>query len=404
VPCGRQQARLFGGTLRPAPLKTAGAQGAILYAGTVHANGFGGGWRGNHSNARESWPTMKHLERLFDLTKTQQSATEAKSSPTTAAAHAEPHPGIPPAPKPLASVLPSDNIHIHLDGPSSSAKANESSCKAQANSPASPEAKAAAKSSGLRHERRHRRRVKISAPVRVRQVNVPHTTEYEYTMTLDVSREGLLFETTNASYARGQEVAIVFPYRPAPGDSVKEQRGLVVRVARASERRYGIAIAFLDGEPGHEVVDASGRPIRAANEYTYGGKKKLVVVVEEEPRQREALRMELEGEGYAVEAVANPSEASALIGRHEPAAIVCEAEPFAGALPDGAEMSGYDLCVILRRNPLYARLPVILTTRTGLPSDFATAHALGATVCIAKPYDLGRVAHVLRILAPVETK
>ena len=64
-------------------------------------------------------------------------------------------------------------------------------------------------------------------------------------------------------------------------------------------------------------------------------------------------------------------------------------------------MSGYDLCVIARRNSKFARMPVILTTRTGMPSDFATAHALGATVCVAKPYDLERIANLVRMLAPV---
>jgi hypothetical protein len=37
-----------------------------------------------------------------------------------------------------------------------------------------------------------------------------------------------------------------------------------------------------------------------------------------------------------------------------------------------------------------------------MPSDFATAHALGATVCVAKPYDLDRVANLVRMLAPVD--
>jgi CheY-like chemotaxis protein len=339
----------------------------------------------------------KSFERLFDLAKTAEPASPTDSISSRSGAAAEPLAGGQSRPAPLASALPSENIHLHLDRPSSATK---SASNAGGQAPA----KAAGKTGFVKHERRHRRRAKISAPVRVRQVNVHQTTEYEYTMTLDVSREGLLFETTNSSYARGQEVAIVFPYRPAPGEPVKEQRGIVVRVVRASERRYGIAVAFLDGEPEHEVVDTSGRPIRSANEITYGGKRKLVIIVDADPRERDALRMELESGGYAVEAVANPSEATALLGRREPAAIISEAEPFVGALPDGAEMSGYDLCVILRRNPLYARLPVILTTRTGLPSDFATAHALGATVCIAKPYDLGRVGNVLRMLAPAETK
>ena len=339
----------------------------------------------------------KPIQRLFDLTKTMDPDPTGGSISLRSAATSEAPARRETALAPHASAMPSENIHLHLDGSSNAAKSVN-----RAATP--PAARPGGKTGFMKHERRHRRRVKISAPVRVRQVNVQQTAEYEYTMTLDVSREGLLFETTNATYARGQEVAVVFPYRPAPGETAKEQRGLVVRVARASERRYGIAVAFLEGEPAHEVVDTSGRPIRAASEISYGGKRKLVIVVEADPREREALRMELEGEGYGVEAVANPAEATAILGRREPAAIVCEAEPFAGALPDGAEMSGYDLCVILRRNPKYARLPVILTTRTGLPSDFATAHALGATVCVAKPYDLGRVANVLRMLAPAAAK
>jgi CheY-like chemotaxis protein len=89
--------------------------------------------------------------------------------------------------------------------------------------------------------------------------------------------------------------------------------------------------------------------------------------------------------------------------RHRsPVTLICEAEAFPSSMPGGGEMSGYDLCVIVRRNPKYARMPVILTSRTGMPSDFATAHALGATVCVAKPYDLDRVANLVRMLAPLD--
>jgi len=259
-----------------------------------------------------------------------------------------------------------------------------------------------------RPERRHRRRVKISAPVRVRQVNAEHAAEYDLTMTSDVSREGILFETSRGSYARGQEVAVVFPYRPGPGEPVREQRGQVVRVVRASESRYGVAVAFLDGEPKYELVSTNGQPMLAE-----GGarrpaarleqrSKPLVVVVDADEQTRAMLRGEFAALGYAVETAPDPSMAVALLRHRVPAALVCEAEPFGGVMPGGGDMSGYDLCVIVRRNAKLWRLPVILTTRTGLPSDFATAHALGATVCIAKPYDLGRLTNLLRMLAPVE--
>lgn len=261
----------------------------------------------------------------------------------------------------------------------------------------------------MRPERRHRRRVKISAPVRVRQVDISRATEADMTMTSDVSREGILFETSRGNYARGQEVAVVFPYRPGPGEPVREQRGQVVRVARASESRYGVAVAFLEDEPKYELVSSNGRSMFEAAEKARPPaarleqrSKPLVVVVDADEQARAILREEFAALGYAVETVPDPSMAVALLRHRTPVALVCEAEPFEGVMPGGGDMSGYDLCVIVRRNAKLWRLPVILTTRTGLPSDFATAHALGATVCVAKPYDLGRLTNLLRMLAPVD--
>ena len=276
---------------------------------------------------------------------------------------------------------------------------------------AKPEArsKSAAPARPLRQERRHRRRVKISAPVRVRQVNLRLASEFDLTMTADVSREGILFETSRATYQRGQQVAVVFPYRAAlPGEPVHEQRGQVVRVVRASENRYGVAVAFVDGDPDYEIVDALGNPLgqvfdrAAAHKPARTAERPLIILVDAEPRVRALVRSELEAQGYAVEAVENPGLADALLRRRMPAAVICEAESFPGALPGGGEMSGYNLCVAVRRNAKFAHVPVILTTRTGLPSDFSTAHALGATVCISKPYDMNRMVNLLRMLAPFE--
>lgn len=230
-------------------------------------------------------------------------------------------------------------------------------------------------------------------------------TEFDLTMTADVSREGVLFETSRQTYAAGQEVAVVFPYARASWDPAKEQRGQVVRVARASEKRFGIAVAFLAGTPTYELVDAQGRPLsqppKAEKTHVPHQRHPLVLVVDEDPRVRLLLRTQLELDGYAVETVAGPTIAVTVLRHRSPAVVICEAEAFPNSIPN-AEMSGYDLCVILRRNPKFARLPVILTTRTGMPSDFATAHALGATACVAKPYDLDRVANLVRMLTPVD--
>jgi CheY-like chemotaxis protein len=256
-----------------------------------------------------------------------------------------------------------------------------------------------------KQERRHRRRVKISAPVRIRHTDMFQVNEFDLTMTVDVSREGILFESSHQNYAAGQEVAIVFPYAPASWEPVKEQRGQVVRVARASEKRFSIAVAFLEGAPHYEIVDSQGRslaqPLEVEKQGSTRNQRPLILVVDEDPRVRLLLRTQLELDGYTVEAVADPPMAVTLLRHRSPVTLICEAEAFPGSVPNG-EMSGYDLCVIVRRNPKYSRMPVILTTRTGMPSDFATAHALGATVCVAKPYDLDRVANLVRMLAPVD--
>ncbi|HEV2420719.1 MAG TPA: response regulator [Candidatus Acidoferrales bacterium] len=279
--------------------------------------------------------------------------------------------------------------------------------KPEARTPRTPGGRAA------RQERRHRRRVKISAPVRVRQVDVRHATEFDLTMTADVSREGILFETSHPTYQRGQEVAVVFPYRAMlPGEPAQEQCGQVVRVVRASENRYGVAVAFIAGEPKLELVDSMGNPLGNVSSHGYGSantlfsaktlKKQLLLHVDADPRVRTLVRAEFELHGYMVESLQDPNQACLILRSKTPAAILCEAEAFAEALPGGGEMSGYDLCVIVRRNAKFARVPVILTTRTGLPSDFATAHALGATVCVSKPYDLKRILNLVRMLTPSE--
>ena len=325
---------------------------------------------------------MNAMARLFDFRKKQEPArsktesARATTEPATDAARAE-----------VAALMAKMEKAERSDHPGQSGKATIAGLASK-------------------QDRRHRRRVKISAPVRIRHTEVFLVNEFDLTMTVDVSREGVLFESSRQNYVAGQEVAIVFPYVPASWDPIKEQRGQVVRVARASEKRFSIAVAFLEGTPNYELVDTQGRSLTHPPEVEKAlGTRKvrpLILVVDEDPRLRLLLRTQLELDGYTVEAVADPTMAVTLMRHRSPVTLICEAEAFPGSIPSG-EMSGYDLCVIVRRSPKYSRMPVILTTRTGMPSDFATAHALGATVCIAKPYDLDRVANLVRMLAPVES-
>ena len=89
-------------------------------------------------------------------------------------------------------------------------------------------------SESLRNEppsdRRKRRRALISAPVRVRGINVTDAVVNEVSTTIDVSRAGILFLSSSPNYSRGMEVAVIFPFSTAPTALHAEQPGRIVRV------------------------------------------------------------------------------------------------------------------------------------------------------------------------------
>ncbi len=63
-------------------------------------------------------------------------------------------------------------------------------------------------------------------------------------------------------------------------------------------------------------------------------------------------------------------------------------------------MPGYDICAHCKATPRLQSMPVMLTTSSAYPSDYASAHSLGAVVCMAKPYRQERLGHVVKLLAP----
>lgn len=251
-------------------------------------------------------------------------------------------------------------------------------------------------------ERRRRLRTKISAPVRVR-MNSGSLQQAEVCTTVDASRDGLLFTSSLTSYRPGTDLAVTFPYSGSAGGVQHERTAVVARVFEMPEGRYGIGIRFYDGKH-HDHKRDDARDDSAANSApTNAGEvardlekpMPLVLIVESEPRSRDTLRAILHGEGYAVEAVETGAAAVEFLRQRTPNLLLTEIE-----VPD---MSGYDLCLIVKSNDRLRNVPVVMTTRRGQPNDYSTAHALGAIVCIAKPYKQERMLHVVRMLAPPHT-
>jgi len=246
-------------------------------------------------------------------------------------------------------------------------------------------------------DRRRRRRVLISAPLRVRNVDLTNAGPDEISTTIDVSRGGLLFVTSRPTYCRGMEVMVTFPYSKTPTAIHAEQRGRVARVFEMPDGRRAVALAL--GPTGiGELVDSGGRKLNGQQNGTGGGqtdpKPPLVVAMDSDPCVRETLKAHLMSEGYDVIAVNNPADAREVLNVFTPALVIAEIE--------GDDLPGYALCAHVKGTPRLQRVPVVLTTSSAYPSDYSSAHSLGAIVCMAKPYKQERLSHIVRLLAPLQ--
>lgn len=262
--------------------------------------------------------------------------------------------------------------------------------------PAPADSAAAAKKPGC-DDRRRRRRALISAPLRVRGVDVTHDGPDEISATIDVSRAGVLFVTSHPTYVRDMSVMITFPYSESPTAIHAEQPGRIARVFQLPDGRTAVAIALDPSGVGVDLVDAGGRKLNQVSDTVQPSErtpqKPLVVAMDADPTIRESLKDYLTTEGYEVIAVNNSSDARDVLNLFTPELVIAEIE--------GDGLPGYAICAHVKGTPRLQRIPVVLTTSSAYPSDYSSAHSLGAVVCMAKPYKQERLGHVVRLLAPL---
>ena len=114
-----------------------------------------------------------------------------------------------------------------------------------------------------------------------------------------------------------------------------------------------------------------------------------VLVVDDEPRYRELLDMNLTRRGYRVRHAVDGLGALNAVEAEEPSLVVLDLK-----LPD---MDGYEVC---RRIRTYSRVPIIMLTARAEPAEKVRGLAVGADDYITKPFSadelLARVDAVLR--------
>ena len=121
-----------------------------------------------------------------------------------------------------------------------------------------------------------------------------------------------------------------------------------------------------------------------------------VLVVEDEPAQREVLIYNLEAEGYGVSRAEDGDEALVLVQEAQPDLIILD-----WMLPG---VSGIEVCRRLKANSGTRAIPVIMLTARGEEADRVRGLETGADDYVVKPYSINelmaRVRTQLRRVRP----
>jgi CheY-like chemotaxis protein len=249
-------------------------------------------------------------------------------------------------------------------------------------------------------ERRRRKRAKITAQVHVRLSNGAESFE-EVGKSIDVSRDGLLFIAGRAGYWKGQKLDVTFPYSNAAAALNTAQAAEVVRSTEQPDGKFAIAVQFVNAKveakedrktPGGATASHSSGATPALAEKS----QSIVLAVESDQRSADTMRNLLQQDGYTVIIVPTAKAALDVLKTTIPAVFLAEVE--------AEDMSGHDLCLIIKRNDRLQHVPVILLTRSAQPADYSASHQLGAVVCMAKPFKPERLLHVVRLVAPPPTQ
>jgi len=109
----------------------------------------------------------------------------------------------------------------------------------------------------------------------------------------------------------------------------------------------------------------------------------LVLLVEDEPAQREVLAYNLEAEGYRVTQAENGEEALLLVAEEPPDLILLD-----WMLPN---VSGIEICRRLKARPETRNLPVIMLSARSEELDRVRGLETGADDYVVKPYSVAEL-------------
>jgi twitching motility two-component system response regulator PilH len=103
-----------------------------------------------------------------------------------------------------------------------------------------------------------------------------------------------------------------------------------------------------------------------------------ILIVEDSPSESELMKHYLKDSGYTIIQTASAKEALEIALSQQPNVIITDV-----IMPG---MSGFELCRSLKKNPMTAKVPIVICSAKKLEIDRLWAIKQGADVYITKPY------------------
>jgi len=113
-----------------------------------------------------------------------------------------------------------------------------------------------------------------------------------------------------------------------------------------------------------------------SDENTLPGDHSFILAVDDDPASLQVVARCLQ-EHYTVRTAANAEQALEILRQRIPALVIMDAMM--------AEISGIDLCLILKTNARLRRVPVMFIASSGSPRDYKAGHDAGAVMYLTKP-------------------
>ena len=181
-------------------------------------------------------------------------------------------------------------------------------------------------------------------------------------------------------------------------DAAEEQRlrkyskSIIIKGARSPERLLDEVTLFLH-QVESELPAAQQRLLEEARhrEAIFQGRR--ILIVEDDVRNVFALSSVLEPKGAQVSIARNGKEALAALDREPDIDLVL----MDVMMP---EMDGLEATRLIRKNPIWQRLPIIALTAKAMRDDHERCLAAGANDYLAKPLDIEMLLSLLRVWMP----